>query len=215
MFPLAAGAAAYAALSLGLGRERLVADGWLRFLDPPEAYRNVYRSYAGLDRIGLRVAELLLAALVLALCAALLAVAAFFAARVGSRSRTAAALLEVLAIGTLAAAAITRFHPPESLAETLELFPPLVRVIPPLVVVAAALRLLVRLRRREPRGPLAAVPDTMLWIAALFSLRLLLAAGYVGPYAAFFLPLPLVVALAAVFALADWAAPALGGRCPG
>ena len=51
----------------GLARERLVADGWLRVLDPPEAFRNVYRSYAGLDRIGLRVAELLLAALVLAL----------------------------------------------------------------------------------------------------------------------------------------------------
>lgn len=214
VFPLAAAAAVYGALSVGIGRERLVADGWLRVLDPPEAYRNVYRSYAGLDRIGLRIAELLLATLVLALGAALLAAAAYFASRVGSRSRTAAILLEVLAIGILAAAAAARFHPPESLAERLDLFPPLVRVIPPSVVVAAALRLLVRLRHNEPRGPLASVPDTMLWIAALFSLRLLLAAGYVGPYAAFFLPLPLLVALAGVFALADRAAPALGAALP-
>ena len=213
-FPLAAAAAAYTALSAGLARERLVADGWLRFLDPPVAYANVYRSYAGLDRIGLRVAELLLAALVLALCAALLAAAAFFASRAGSRSRTPAALLELPAIGILAAAAATRLHPPASLAETLDLFPPLVRVIPPLVVVAGVLRLLVRLRGREPRGLLAAVPDTMLWIAALFSLRLFLAAGYVGPYPAFFLPLPLVVAFAGVFALADRSAPALGGALP-
>ncbi len=214
VFPLAAAAVAYGALSVGLAPERLVADGWLRVLDPPQAYRNVYRSYAGLDRIGLRVAELLLAALVLALCAALLAAAAFFGSRVRSRSRTLATLLEVLAIGILAAAAATRFHPPASLAERLDLFPPLVRVIPPWIVVAAALRLLVRLRNREPRGPLASVPDTMLWIAALLSLRLLLAAGYVGPYAAFFLPLPLVVALAGVFALADRAAPALGHALP-
>ena len=213
VFPLAAAAVAYGALSVGLGRESLVADGWLRFLDPPEAYRNVYRSYAGLDRIGLRVAELLLAALVLALCAALLAVAAFFASRAGSGSRTAG-LLELLGQGILGAAAVARFHPPESLAETLDLFPPLVRVIPPLVALAGGLRFLVRLRRRQPRGLLAAVPDTTVWIAALFSLRLFLAAGYVGPYAAFFLPLPLVVAFAAVFALADRAAPALGRALP-
>ena len=30
-------------------------------IDPPDAVRNVYRVYAGLDRIGLRVTELALA----------------------------------------------------------------------------------------------------------------------------------------------------------
>ena len=214
VFPLAVAGAAYAALSAGLPRDRLVADGWLRFLDPPEAFANVYRSYAGLDRIGLRVAELLLAALVLALAATLLAAGAFFAARAGARSRSAAALPGLVAIGILAAAATLWFYPPEALAETLGLFPPLVRVIPPLLVAGAVLRLLARLRRREPRGPLSEVPDTMLWIAALFSLRLFLAAGYVGPYPAFFLPLPLLVAFAGAFGLADRAAPALGGALP-
>ena len=55
------------------------------------------------------------------------------------------------------------------------------------------------------------MPDAALWIAALFAARVLLAAGYVGPYPAFFLPLPLVVAQAGLFGAADRAA-AVGGR---
>lgn len=213
-FPLAAAAAAYGAFSVGVSRELLAADGWLRFLDPPEAYRNVYRSYAGLDRVGLRLSELSLVAVVLALAAALVTAAAFFASRVAGKSRRGAALLEILPIALLAAAAAARFHPPEFLAGELELFPPLVRVIPPSLVLAAGLRLLSRLRNREPRGPLRAVPDPFLWIGGFFSLRLLLAAGYVGPYAAFFLPLPIVVALYGLFAIADRAAPAVGAALP-
>jgi hypothetical protein len=61
-FPLAASAAAYGAISYGIPRERLIADGWLSVLSPPEAFVRVYRAYAGLDRLGLRFAELALAA---------------------------------------------------------------------------------------------------------------------------------------------------------
>jgi hypothetical protein len=54
------------------------------------------------------------------------------------------------------------------------------------------------------------VPDAVLWLAAFFGARLLLAAGYVGPYDAFFLPLPLLVACVGVFGIADRAAALLG-----
>ena len=104
--------------------------------------------------------------------------------------------------------------PSASLAETLDLFPPLVRDPSPARRRgrAAAPR---RLRRCEPRGLSGGgAGHDALDRGSLFSLRLLLAAGYVGPYPAFFLPLPLVVAFAGFFALADRAAPALGAALP-
>ncbi len=104
--------------------------------------------------------------------------------------------------------------PPASLAPTLSLFPPLVRVVPPLLVAAAAARLFARLTGREPGRILAAVPDAILYTAALFALRLLLAAGYVGPYSAFLLPLPLLLAAVGLYRLADGAVPQLGARLP-
>jgi hypothetical protein len=214
LFPLAAGAAAYFALSFGTPPRTLIADGWLAVLDPPEAFRNVYRAYAGLDRVGLRSAELLLAFAVFALAAALLAVAAAASSRLRGRSRAAAAVAEGLAVAMLLAAAAVRFEPPAALAERLTLLPPLVRVVPPLLVLAAAARLLDRWRSKDPRGPLAAVGDAALLLAAVFSSRLLLAAGYVGPYDAFFLPLPIVVAVAGLFGLADRAASILGPALP-
>ena len=58
------------------------------------------------------------------------------------------------------------------------------------------------------------MPEAVLWMAAVFGTRLLLAAGYVGPYDAFFLPLPVVVAAAGLFGAADRAAPALGNALP-
>src|SRR5262249_11437903 len=70
-FPAAAAAVVYGAASYGIPSARLVDDGWLRVLRPPEAFGNVYRAYAGLDAIGLRLAELALAGIVLVLIAAL------------------------------------------------------------------------------------------------------------------------------------------------
>jgi len=111
-------------------------------------------------------------------------------------------------------AAWIRFRPPASLADPLALFPPLVRVIPPCMLAAAALRLVSALRGRASSGLLGAAPDAVVWMAGLFSARLLLAAGYVGPYDAFFLPLPIVLGVAAAFAGADRAAPAVGNALP-
>jgi hypothetical protein len=51
-------------------------------------------------------------------------------------------------------------------------------------------------------------------MAALFASRMLLAAGYVGPYDSFFLPLTIVVVAAGGFALADRLAPRLGAALP-
>ena len=214
LLPLGAAGLVYGAFSIGTPWDRLVADGWLMVIDPPAAFQNVYRAYAGLDRIPLRSAELALSAVVLALIATLLCTAAFAAARLSAREPAAARTAGAVSIAILAAAAAIRFRPPVPLAQSLSLMPPLVRVVPPCLVAAAVLRLLLRLRGRQPRGPLSAVPDAALWLAALFSARMLLAAGYIGPYPAFFLPLPIVVCAVGLFALADSAAPAVGPALP-
>ena len=205
-WPLAAAALGYTAVSAGIPFAVLAADGWLRVLDPPEAFRNVYRAYAGLDRPGLRLTELLLCAIVLLLAAAFLAAASLASARVSAKSKPAGGAIEVLAVALLALAALFSLRPPATFSETVALFPPLVRVVPPIILAAGLWRLVQSLGSRVPRGPLAAVPDAVLWIAAVFGTRLLFAAGYIGPYDAFFLPLPLVVCLAGAFGLADRAA---------
>ena len=214
VLPLVVAALGYGAVSAGTPWDRLVADGWLRVIDPPAAFQNVYRAYAGLDRIPLRLAELALSAVILVLVATVLCIAAIASRRLLIRSSAAAGAVGAAAIALLAAAAAIRFWPPAALLESLSLVPPLVRVIPPCLVAAAALRLLVRLRGRQPRGPLATVPDAALWIAALFSVRMLLAAGYVGPYPAFFLPLPILLCVVGLFAIAESAAPAIGPSLP-
>ena len=213
-FPLSAAAVAYGAASLGIPFERLAADGWLVVIRPPEAFRHVYRAYAGLDRIGLRSAELALALILLVLAAAVVAAAAAIAARLESRRPGAARAIEAAGVLLLAAAAALSIRPPASIQAGLALLPPLVRVVPPVVVAAGGLRLILRLLRRQPRGALAGIPDAVLWLGAVFAARVLLAAGYSGPYGSFFLPLPIVVAVAGVFALADRAAPSLGRDLP-
>jgi hypothetical protein len=215
-FPLAAAAAAYAVASFGIPRERLVADGWLRVLDPPPAYRNVYRAYAGLDRLPLRIAELALCACVLALAAALVCLAAAAASRrKGAAARPAASVLvEAATIAILAGAAALSLWPPASLAATLSLLPPLVRAIPPVIAAAAAWRLVLVALRRSPAGPLARVPDAVLWLGGLFATRILLAAGYGGPYGAFFLPLPLILGVSGLFGVADRLARPIGAALP-
>ena len=209
LLPLGAAALVYAALSRGVSRDTLLSEGWLAFLSPPAAFRNIYASYAGLDRPGLRLAELLLAAIVLAVVGAVL----FGGSYLAGRAR-AGALVEAVTLLLLAAAALVRYRPPAGYAETLSLFPPLIRVVPVLVLAALLARVLRRLARREDRGFLADVPDPVLLIAALLSLRMLLVAGYFGPYNAFLLPLPLLVAIAGVFAAADRLAPAAGQSFP-
>jgi len=213
--PLTAAAAGYGAVSLGIPRETLVRDGWLALLSPPPAFANVYRAYAGLDRIGLRATELLLAALVLLLGACLLVAASSTASRLRASGRPAAASAVVgTAVALLLAAAAAAARPPASLADSLTLLPPLVRVVPVAVGAAAMRRLWTSLLGRPAGGALAAVPDAALWLSAVFAARVLLAAGYVGPYDAFFLPLPLVVAQAGLFGLADRFARVAGAVLP-
>jgi hypothetical protein len=213
--PILAAAVGYALLSLGTPLRTLVEDGWLRLIRPSAAFGNVYRAYAGLDRPFLRGAELALALIALALVAAYLLAFSWAASRREAAGRRGTArALEGVAVAGLAGAAILRARPPAALADSLALWPPLVRVIPPAIVLAAALRLLRSFRTDARRGILAAVPDAVLWMAALFAIRLLLAAGYVGPYDAFFLPLPLVVAIAGVFGAADRVTPVLGPALP-
>ena len=208
--PLGAAALGYAAVSAGIPLRTLQSDGWMRLIDPPQAFRNVYRAYAGLDRPSLRLTELLLAAILLALVAAWLAAAAAASARVSPGRSGGARVIEAAALAAMGLVAFLAVRPPEPWAETAALLPPLVRVVPVAVAAAAIARLILRIRGRSPRGPLEAVPDAVLGMAALFGARLLLAAGYVGPYDAFFLPRPLLVAGVGIFGLADRAAPSLG-----
>ena len=212
VWPCCAAAAGYSAVSWGIPVSTLVSSGWLAILRPPPAFQHVYRVYAGLDQPGLRLAELALAAVGLLGIGALLALAATAAgrARTGSSAPAAATAVVVLALAALAA---IRLRPPEELAPALALWPPLVRVVPPLVLALAGARALRALSRR-PAGPPPEVPDAVLLLAALFGLRLLLAAGYAGPYNAYFLPLPALVATVAAFRLAQRASASLGPSLP-
>ncbi len=211
LLPLLAAAAIYLALSTGTPLPILRREGWLAVVGPPETFRNIYAAYSGLDRPALRLAELALAAVLLLLVGALLAAAAAVAAR----AKTAGPWVEAAAVGILASAALATLFPPSGFAETLSLFPPLVRVAPPFVALAGIARLGRRVLPRAGAGPAGTIPDALLYTGAFFAARLLLAAGYTGPYSAFLLPLPLLLALAALARLADRAAPALGAGLPG
>ncbi|HKA36290.1 MAG TPA: hypothetical protein VKH43_05685 [Thermoanaerobaculia bacterium] len=211
--PLAAATLLYAAVSVGTPLSRLVSGGWLALVRPPAEFRHVYRVYAGLDRPGFRLLELALVLVTLALAAAWLAAVAAVS-RSARRSPGLAKGIEVIGIALLAAAALAAWRPPAAWSPTLSLIPPFVRVVPPILAIAAASRLLTRFRRREPRGVFAGVPDSILFVAALFAARLLLAAGYAGPYNAFFLPLPAAVACVALWRLAEEASGQVGAALP-
>jgi len=205
--PLAAAAAVYAFISRGIPFEKLIQDGWLALLRPPLAFQNVYRAYAGLDRPGFRTLELALAGIVVVLFAAYLAAAA----AISRRSR----VVEFAALILLAAIAWPFHFPPERWAPTLSLVPPLVRVVPAIVFAATLVRIVSRLIRRSASLEWApGVSDGALLIAALFAARLALAAGYSGPYNAYFLPLPLAVSAAALATGVRRWAPMAGAALP-
>jgi hypothetical protein len=62
--------------------------------------------------------------------------------------------------------------------------------------------------------PLPEIPTSVLFVAAFFALRLFLAAGYAGPYNAYFLPLPALLAAVAILRLADGVSAQLGPLLP-
>ena len=212
--PLAAAGLAYAAVSAGIPFETLVADGWLALLRPPEAFRNVYRSFAGLDRPLLRLGELALAAILVVLAACVLAAGAAVAERLRSKGAGASRAAELAALAVLAAAALVFAFPPAAWAGSLALFPPIVRVVPPLCLLAAFDRIRALFLRRPGTDAAAGLSDGAILLAAAFSMRSLLAAGYVGPYNAFFLPLPILVAAAVVLRASERWSRALGSSLP-
>jgi hypothetical protein len=211
LWPSCAAGAGYAAVSWGVPLRTLVASGWLAMVKPPPAFQHVYRVYAGLDQPGLRLAELALCAIALLAVAALVAVAAKAAQRAGPGSGALAAATAGVFL-VLGALAVARLRPPAELAAALALWPPLVRIVPAVVLAIAAARA-AQLSRRLA-GPVPAFPDAVLFVAVLFSLRLLLAAGYAGPYNAYFLPLPALLATIAIGRLTDRASVSLGPSLP-
>ena len=212
--PLVLSAAAYAAVSWGIPAETLIQDGWLAILRPPRAFQNVYRSYAGLDRPGFRALELVLCAVVAMLAAGGLAAAAAFARSARSVSASAARGVELGAVALVAVVAFPFHFPPPSWESTLGLVPPLVRLVPLVVFAAAAARVAARLRSQPSLEWVPAVSDGALLMAVLFGARIALAAGYAGPYNAFFLPLPVAVSLAAAGGAARRLAAGTGDALP-
>jgi len=193
---LGAAGAVYAAVSAGTPVATLSREGWLAFLFLPPEFVNVYLSFSGLDRPALRLAELVLAAIVAGLAVVWLLLASFVSARIRGRSPAAGRAVEIGALAALAAAAYLRLRPPRGLSATVDLFPPLVRVLP-LLLFGAALAGLARRLADRARAPLVTgVPDSVLLVSLFFAARVFLAAGYVGPYNGFYLPLAVVVSTA-------------------
>jgi hypothetical protein len=209
-WPSLLAALGYTIASWGTPLSTLVASGWLAVVRPPAAFQTVYRAYAGLDRPGLRLAELGLASIALLGIGALLALGSRAAGphRIGSRVATATVTLSLVAL------AWTCLRPPEQFEGALGLLPPLVRIVPPIVLCLVAVRVGRAALRRAPE-PLPEIPMPFLLVAAFFALRLLLAAGYAGPYNAYFLPLPALLVTVAALRLADRASAQLGPLLPG
>jgi hypothetical protein len=197
--PLILTAAAYFTLSFGVPLHRLIAGGWLAVIHPPAAFRSVYLAYSGLDRPVYRLLEIALVTFVLLGLASFLLASAVLAEKASHANNKAGRAIEVLAVALVSAAGWFCFRSPAWLASILRITPPLVRVVPLLVLLSAAWILLRRGLRGALQDRMGEFSDAVLIISACFGLRLLLAAGYVGPYDAFFLPLPLLLALALLF----------------
>ena len=194
--PLLTAAAIYAAVSAGTPAPILKKEGWLTFLFLPPEFRNVYTSFSGVDRPGLRIAELGLAAIALLFAGIWILLAALASSRARQTSPATARAIEVLAVAVLAFAALVSLRPPAALAGTAALLPPLVRVVPPVLSAAALAGFLARLRDSARPTALPGIPDSVLLLSLFFAMRLFLAAGYVGPYNGFYLPLPLLLSVA-------------------
>jgi len=201
--PMALGAILYGVASAGTPLPILRKEGWLTFLYLPAEFVNVYTSFSGVDQPGLRGAELALAVIALVAIGLGLLLAALASARARVRSAAAGRAVEVAAIGVLVAVALLRLLPPGKIREIVDLLPPLVRAVPPVLFAVAAVGLLRRLVRRDRPTALTGIPDSVLLVSLYFGSRLFLAAGYVGPYSGFYLPLPLLVASALLLRAAD------------
>lgn len=194
LVPIGAAALVYAVASAGTPLAILKKEGWLTFLFVPPEFRSVYTSFAGVDRPALRGAELALALIALGAIGLWLLLAALASTRAQARSTSAARTIEVGALALLAGVGVLGLWPPAGVRGVIDLLPPLVRAVPPLLFAAAAVGAARRLLRRGRPTVLEGVPDAVLLVALFFAARLFLAAGYVGPYNGFYLPLPLLLA---------------------
>lgn len=201
--PIAVASALYAAVSAGTPLPILQKEGWLTFLFLPAEFVNVYTSFAGADRPGLRAAELALALIALLAAGLWLLLAALASAREGARSAARGRIVEVAGLTALVAVAVLRLRPPESIRSVVDLLPPLVRAVPPLLFAAAGVGLVRRFARRGRTATFDRIPDSVLFVSLFFASRLFLAAGYVGPYNGFYLPLPLLVTSVLLLRAAD------------
>ena len=193
LVPLLAAGAVYAAVSLGTPLGILKKEGWLTFLFLPPEFRSVYASFSGVDRPALRLAELALALILLALAGGWILLASVASAR---KTPAAGRAIEAVAVAGLAAAALVTLRPPAAFAETAALLPPLVRAVPPILFALALVGIFRRLRDPARTTALPGIPDSVLLLSLFFAARLFLAAGYVGPYNGFYLPLPLLLTTA-------------------
>lgn len=191
--PIVAAGAIYAAISRGVPLPVLKREGWLTFLFLPPEFRNVYTSFAGVDRPGLRGAELALAAFALLGAGLWLLLSAIVSERLRTRSPVAARAVEIGSIAVLAAMAFLRLIPPARVRDLADLLPPLVRAVPPFLFATAAVASARRVLGKGAEAVFTGVPVSVLIVSLSFALRLFLAAGYVGPYNGFYLPLPLLV----------------------
>ena len=210
--PIGMAAVVYAVASAGTPLTILKKEGWLTFLFLPAEFRSVYTSFAGVDRPGLRGAELALAVIALGAIGLWLLLAALASARARQGSPATARAIEAGAVIALAVVGAVSLEPPAGVRDVLDLLPPLVRAVPPLLLAAAAVGAFRRLARRGGAPTLAGIPDSVLVVALFFAARLFLAAGYVGPYNGFYLPLPLLVTAALLLRAAGrlpatWAPP--------
>lgn len=191
--PIAAAGAIYAAISRGVPLPILKKEGWLTFLFLPPEFRNVYTSFAGVDRPGLRGAELALAAFALLGAGLWLLLSAIVSERLRTRSPAAARAVEIVSIAALAAMAFLRLIAPARVRDVADLLPPLVRAVPPFLFATTAVAFARRLIGKGTAAVFTGVPVSVLIVSLSFAVRLFLAAGYVGPYNGFYLPLPLLV----------------------
>jgi hypothetical protein len=201
--PVAIAGIVYAVASAGTPLPILQKEGWLTFLYLPSEFVNVYASFAGVDRPGLRGAELALAVIALVAIGLWLLLAALASARARVLSTAAGRAVEATAIGVLVAVAVLRTFPPSGIREVVGLLPPLVRAVPPLLFATATVGLAGRLLGRGRGTVLAGIPDAVLLVSLYFAARLFLAAGYAGPYNGFYLPLPLLVTSVLLLSAAD------------
>ena len=189
----------YGTWMVRLPLDSLVTEGFLVVLRLPAQWRLLYRNIAGFDIPAVRLLELVLVDLLLACMLLVPLVLIHLLARSGlGASRSGRALAGSAAGIFFAAIGFVWIWPALPLASLLMKLPPVVRILPPLMVLLSLIGLFRRNRSAEPW-----LPPVLVLAAGATSWRIFLNARYASPYDSFGLVLP-------VFAVALF----LLHRCP-